>query len=338
MHWSKPLAMCCAVAATIGIAFPAAGAVSGACHVSPIVSDLDRSARFYHDLLGMELSSTPPRGPLPWDTSRELLDLHGLPKARLRYIAARIPGVRCGIELVEFGQVDRKPVRPRLQDPGAVTLILLVRDIEAAFARLKAAGVPVVTTGGAPVTPSPTSKTRAVIVKDPDGQFVELAQLDPLPATTVPASSNIIDIRFRITVGDLEQSVQFYRDHLGITASPGAFAHSTGVMAMMGLPEMAEYRLAMTPVPGSMLILEFLELRGLDRAAVRPRVQDPGAYRLQLDVEDIDATLAALKAAGSQVISSTASPVRMTFGRPWRLAVARDLNNLFLILQQGPLP
>jgi len=39
----------------------------------------------------------------------------------------------------------------------------------------------IVTTGGAPVNPSPTSSTRAVIVEDPDGHFVELAQLEPTP-------------------------------------------------------------------------------------------------------------------------------------------------------------
>ena len=324
------------MAMSMTIAAPAAGAVVGACHVSPIVADLDRSLRFYRDLLGLEVSPAPPAGALPWDTSRELRDLHGLPDARLRYFTARIPGARCGIEPVEFDKVDRKPISLRMQDPGAVTLILLVRDIDAAFARLKAAGVAAVTTGGAPVMPSPTSKTRAVIVRDPDGHFVELAQLDPLPATSVPSSSNIIDIRFRVTVGDLDRTVQYFQDHLGIPGKPGAFASSKGVMAMMGLPETVEYRLSMGPIPGSTLILEFLELKGLDRAPSRARIQDPGAYRLQLNVDNIDAATAALKSAGSAVIAAAGTPVRMTLAQPWRLAIMPDLNNLFLVLQQGP--
>ena len=138
--------------------------------------------------------------PLPWDEDPGHLHLHGLPQARLRFIGARMPGIRCGVELVEINNVERTPVRRRMQDPGAVTLILLVRDLDAAFAKLKAAGVPVVTTGGAPLAMSATNKTRAVIVQDPDGHFVELAQLDPLPATTAPASSNVIGIRLRVTV------------------------------------------------------------------------------------------------------------------------------------------
>jgi hypothetical protein len=37
------------------------------------------------------------------------------------------------------------------------------------------------------------------------------------------------------------------------------------------------------------------------------------------------------------VISTGGKPVRMTFGRPWLLAAVQDPNNIFLILQQGPL-
>src|ERR1700730_7184003 len=115
------LAACLSAAQTPGPPVPAApaGAVVGACHVSPIVGDLDRSARFYHDVLGLDLVPTPPASPLPWDTDRGHLDLHGLPKARLRFIGARMPGVRCGVELVQFDRVDRKAVRRRMKDPGS---------------------------------------------------------------------------------------------------------------------------------------------------------------------------------------------------------------------------
>ena len=118
------------------------GLVTSACHVSPIVADLDKTARFYRDVLGLDLMPTPPSGPLPVDTDPGHLSLHGLPGSRLRFIQARMPGVRCGIELVEFTNVDRHARQPRMQDPGNVMLILLVRDLDAAFARLTAAGTP----------------------------------------------------------------------------------------------------------------------------------------------------------------------------------------------------
>ncbi len=319
----------------------ATSAVVNACHVSPIVENLDRAARFYHDVLGLDLVPTPPPGPLPWDGDPGHLHLHGLPQARLRFIGARIPGVRCGVELVEFVDVDRRTVRRRLQDPGAVTLILLVRDIDAAFARLRHAGAPVVSTGGAPISMSLANKTRAVIVKDPDGHYVELAQVDPLPQTTVSSASNIIGIRLRLTVPDVERTAAYYQKVLGVQIPIRPFVGNRSVMAMTGLPETGEYRLSQVQLPGSNLMLEFVEFKGLDsaRSAVPSRVQDPGSFRLQLTFRDIDVTLSALKDAGGQVISTGATPVRMTFGsRPWRLAVVPDPDNLFLIVQQGPLP
>jgi catechol 2,3-dioxygenase-like lactoylglutathione lyase family enzyme len=312
-------------------------AVVNACHVSPIVENLDRAARFYHDLLGLDLVPTPPAGPLPWDTDPGHLHLHGLPQARLRFIGARMPGVRCGVELVEFVDVDRRAVHRRLQDPGAVTLILLVRDIDAAFTRLKQAGVPVVSTGGAPINMSPTNKTRAIIVKDPDGHFVELAQVDPLPESTVSPASNIIGIRLRLTVEDVERTVAYYQKVLGVQAAIRPFVNNRAVMSMTGLPEKAEYRLSQVQLPDSSLVLEFIEFKGLNsaRAPTPSRVQDPGSFRLQLTFRDIDATLATLKDAGNQPISTGGVPVRMTFGsRPWRLAVVPDPSNLFLIVQQ----
>ena len=263
-----------------------------------------------------------------------------------------MPGVRCGIELVEFADVTRKPVRRRYQDPGAATIILTVRDIDKAFAALKKADVPVVTTGGAPISMSTANKTRAVTVQDPDGHFVELVQIDPSPETSVVAASNAIGIRLRLTVADVERAAAYYRQVLGVFDSGDPirpFVRNASVMALVGLsgssdpsgvPDAGEYRLTMTQMPGSALILELIEFKGLESAKMPTpsRVQDPGSFRLQLTFRDIDAALAGLKSAGGRVISTGGVPVRMTFGnRPWRLSVVPDPNNLFLIVQQGPL-
>src|SRR3954464_12913414 len=128
MNWTvRVLLTIFASAAAVGaqtVASPSA--VTSACHVSPIVSDLDKSAHFYHDVIGLDLVPAPGAGRLPWDTDPGHLNLHGLPQARIRFIGARMPGVFCGVELVEFSGAGQRKVQRRLQDTGAAMLILLV--------------------------------------------------------------------------------------------------------------------------------------------------------------------------------------------------------------------
>ena len=336
-------AVACAVVA--GGASPAivraqAPAVTNACHVSPIVDDLDVAAHFYHDLLGLDLVPAPPPGPLPVDMDSGHLLLHGVPNARLRFIGARIPGVRCGIEIVELTNVDRRVVHRRYQDPGSVTLILTVRDLDAAVGVLKRNAVPIVTTGGAPVQiMAATGQARAITVLDPDAHYVELVQPDVIPDTKVPPSSNVVGIGLRLTVGDVAEAAAFYQQLLGIAGKVGLFENDRRRLALAGLSQTAELRTAMTPIPGSSRTLEFVQFRGLDsRTSAAPsRVQDPGSYRLQLTFRDIDTALDRLAAAGKRTISTGGHPVTMAFGgRPWKLAVVPDPDNLFLVVQQAP--
>ena len=310
--------------------------VVNACHVSPIVEDLDRAARFYHELLGMDLMPPPPPGPLPVDTDPGHLLLHGVPQARLRFIQARIPGVRCGIEIVELTGVDRTKIHRRMQDPGSVTLVLTMRDIDSAFAALKQANVSIVTGGGVPLT---VQGTRAVIVQDPDGHYVELRQNDVEPPATTGRSSNVVGIGLRMTVADLDQSLAFYKRVLGISGTAQRLQHDAALLTLAGLPSSGESRSGTVPIPGTSHTLDLVQFRSVGAAgtAVAARVQDPGSYRLQLTFKDIDATLAALAAEGRKPISTGGIPVKMTFGgRPWRLAIVPDPQNLFLIVQQAP--
>lgn len=317
-----------------------ASAVVSACHISPIVDDLDRTARFYHDLLGMDLMPPPPPGPLPVDSDPGHLLLHGIPGARLRFIQARIPGVRCGIELVELTNIDRHAIHRAPADPGSVTLVLTVRDLDSVFEALRRANVPVVTSGGAPLSIGGTRPRRAVWVQDPDGHFVELEQLKAALPTTVPASSNVIGIGLRLTVADLDQSVAFYERLLNIRGTAGPLENDRDRLALAGLPLSGKVRTAMVSIPGSSRTLELIEFRGVPPAATAApsRVQDPGSYRLQLTFRHIDAALAVLAESGLRTISTGGGPVRMTFGggRPWQLAIVPDPSNLFLIVQQAP--
>src|ERR1700722_15507770 len=125
----------------------------------------------------------------------------------------RPPNASFGFELTEFTGGPRKPVRPNLQDIGAATLALQVRDIDKVMANVmanvKTSGAAILTIGGAPLNPSgnPASKLREVLIRDPDGFFVELQQPDPLPAAAANTTGDILGASVQLSIEDSAKTV-----------------------------------------------------------------------------------------------------------------------------------
>jgi hypothetical protein len=101
---------------------------------------------------------------------------------------------------------------------------------------------------------------------------------------------------------------------------PGKFEKTPAVLDMMGLPTGAEYRASMFTVPTTGLIFELIDFKGVDRRTVRGNIQDPGSTRIQLQVKDVDATIAALKQAGGAVVSTGGTTVEL----PGRTTGSKD--------------
>lgn len=312
---------------------PPGEVVVGSGNYSPIVNDLDKAIEFYGKLLGLVVPAAQAPGPRPFSTDPAIRNMFGIPSAQLRWVVARIPGPNLGVEMVEAKDIDRKPVMPRPQDPGSMTLVLIVRDIDKAFAPLKSAGVSVVTPGGGPISFG-ANNARGVIVRDPDGHFVELLQPSPLPETTAPPDANIIDARVRITVADTDRAMQLYRDQFQFQPQLGSFG-TIPLLDLMGLKG-SQVRLTTAQVPGSALRMEFVEIKGVERSPVRPRIQDPGATRLQIRVKDLDSTIGKLKASGSSVVSAGGVPATLQGGI--RAAIMPDTDGLYFVLIQAPPP
>ncbi len=315
-------------------AAPAGEIVVGSGNWSPMLQDLDKAIEFYGGLLGLTVPPPPASGQRPLNTDPALLGMFGMPGAQLRFVTARIPGATVGVEMVEVRNLDKKAARPRPQDPGSSTLVLLVRDIDAAFAPLKKAGVPVITPGGAPLAFGPGNAVRGVMVSDPDGHFVELLQPNPLPETTAPAGSNIIGARVRFTVADTEKTMKVYRDTLQFQPQAGEF-RTMPLTDLMGLKG-AQVRLTNAQVPGSPLQIEFIEIKGAAGTPIHPNLQDPGATRLQLRLRDLEGTIGKMKAAGSKVVSSGGQPVSLNGNT--RAAIMTDPNGIYLVLIQAAPP
>ena len=322
------------VANVAGAQTPAPLVVGLGNFFSPIVGDLDKAIAFYRDGLGLDVGA-----PTNADTNAGLRNMFGLPDAQLRWSVGRPPAMRTGVEIVEIKKVESKPAGRRMQDPGAFTLLVLVRDVDAAFAKVKATGAPVVTKGGAPMM---VGTSKVVVVRDPDGHFVEIVTPSPLPETTAPETANVIGVRVRLTVDDAEKALHIYRDLLGmpqVMEDTRDFRHSDEVSAMMGMTG-SQYRVRTVQAPGTGLRVEFIDYKGIDRRTVRSNIQDPGSTRMQLQVRDVDAAIAALKTVGGVVVSTGGTTAELP-GRgnaTTKVAIVRDPNNLFLVLIQTAPP
>jgi catechol 2,3-dioxygenase-like lactoylglutathione lyase family enzyme len=146
---------------------PAGEVIGGGVRVT--VNDTDRTTRLYRDL-GLELKSG------RFAADRGFGALTGFEAAQYRLTQATIPGEpHLTFEFIEFKGVDRKPVRARIQDPGAMRFQLTVRNLEAAVAKFKKSGGEVASFDGQPVKLNPTGPP-AIVVRDPNNFFIILQQ------------------------------------------------------------------------------------------------------------------------------------------------------------------
>ena len=305
---------------------------------SPIVGDLDAAVAFYRDGLGLDVQGAPANA----DANPALRNMFGLPDAQLRWLIGRPGGMRTGVEIVEISKANGKGLTRRMQDTGAFTLIAFVRDLDATLGRLKTLGANIVTPGGVAATiPFGTGKAKLAVVTDPAGHFVELVQPDQLPESPAPPTSNVVQVRVRVTVQDAEKAARLYRDALGMHESRpmGAFRKDPEVMTAFGLKG-AEWRAAILEIPTTGLIFELIEFKGAGGRVVKGDIQDPGSTRIQLQVRDVDAAIAALKQAGGAVVSTGGTTVELPGrgGATTKVAIVRDPNNLFLVLLQAAAP
>jgi len=263
-----------------------------------VVENLDRSIEFYHDALGLEMTGAP--GPRAFSANAVVSSLYDAPGAQSRVASFKIPDSVMAVEIVEFQGLHAKPVGARFFDPGAITLTLVVQDLEATKTRLsRIKGLEWI-----------SASMGRVMVRDPDGIFVELQQIrkDPSP---VGAAADGPKVRLGVTVEDLNKSARFYREALGFTGDR-----------------------ARLQVPGDGFPVDFSAPMYADRKPVHSEIHDPGSGVLRLRAGDFDGVVNALKAHGATVVSAGGEPVNL--GRN-RAVILRCVDNLFVqVLESFP--
>jgi catechol 2,3-dioxygenase-like lactoylglutathione lyase family enzyme len=151
--------------------------VTGPRHAGITVSDLDRSLRFYRDLLGLELL---------WRRvydEPEIRDIVGVPEATSFDIAMlRIPGSEVDVELLQYHGVPSVSGASPPSFSGTGHVCLFVDDATAAHDALTAAGVRFRSPGPVEMTGGSNRGGKSMYALDPDGYVIELHERPPQAA------------------------------------------------------------------------------------------------------------------------------------------------------------
>jgi diaminopimelate decarboxylase len=137
-----------------------------------------------------------------------------------------------------------------------------------------------------------------------------------------------------VTSGELDRSLAFYCDLLGLTLRARGEAQGASEFEVTGIPD-ATVRWADLELPrGQVLeLIEFVDPRG---SPVRPRANDPGATHISLRVADIDAAHERLREAEVPLRSD---PVEITDPGAWegaRCFYASDPDGVTIELIEAP--
>jgi catechol 2,3-dioxygenase-like lactoylglutathione lyase family enzyme len=286
-------------------------------HAIHAVEDLDTTLGFYREVFG--LSGTPNDFPNP-----AVPQLTDAPGVTLRLSMMPLPGAM-RFELTHFKGLERKPARAAYSDPGAASIVFYVRDLDTALANAKKANAPIVTTGGGPVEiTTAKGKARSILLRDPDGFFVQVVQETPAPGAP---EGNVHRVSLAYTMENAESTATFYNGMVGLNLTgPSAFSKDPAMLKLVGAPEGTEFRRLTGILPGPPAYVEFTEFRGVPRTKFHLRVRDPGAPAMAIQVINLGGMIAQMKAAGSHVISANGQIV--DFGGGTHTIFVEDPNGM----------
>ena len=109
-----------------------------------------------------------------------------------------------------------------------------------------------------------------------------------------------------VVVTDAAASLAFYRRLAGSELQTWASAWQAGksVSQLRGIPE-AEYRTASVLLPGSTIVLELVEFRGIPQTPYRPVFQDIGFGHVAFIAKDVGVVVDRIKELGVRTISQS---------------------------------
>ena len=293
------------------------GRVVGLAFTGRLVANLDESIRFY-EALGFERD---PAAGSAWRQDPVIEQLYGVPGIETRMAKFAIPSNVSGGDFVVYLREVRGVPRRNLAvhsawEPGATHFGLVVPDAHALWSELEGANLLRARSWGEElVGPPGSTRGQLAYVTDPDGLDIEI--IDQLPA--VPASDGNPGQPGRppgvshvgLIINDSETARAFYGELFGgvwqATEAPwmqGDFFDSA-VGGHGNILRFFNLAFAESYAPDSQLNLELVEFQNRKKPLLDRKITDIGVGYFGFEIENLDAFLPRVLAAGATPIADT---------------------------------
>lgn len=274
------------------------------------VSDVDRSKDFYTQALGFQLVSD------ITVEGQEYSQLEGVPKANIRIVTLQLGNEH--IELMQYLNIQGKPIPSDSQsnDLWFQHLAIVVNNMDRAYAHLKSFLMESISVAPQTIPPDneASAGVRAFKFKDPDRHPLELIWFPPDKGQAkwhqiVKRDGERLFLGIdhsAIAIADTQQSLQFYRDLLGMQIDGGSLNQGETQARLDGLPKAKVRVTALRPAQGG-LGIELLDYLAPSRDRPMPnnwKSCDIAHLQVELVVNDLEQAVDQLRQNGVQFVSA----------------------------------
>ncbi len=298
------------------------------------VTDVERAKDFYEQALSFETVSD------ITVAGEDYSDLEGVAEAKIRIVTLQL-----GDELIELWQylnVEGKPIPIDSQsnDLWFQHLAIVVSDMDRAYAHLRLFPIHPISVEPQTIPPSneASAYVRAFKFKDPDRHDLELIWFPPDKGQDKwhqKTDHLFLGIdHSALVVANTEQSLQFYRDQLGMQVNESSLNWGETQARLDGLPE-AEVRVtavrpAQVPGPGVELLDYIVPANGRTMPSDWKSC-DIAHMQLELVVNDIEQAVDLLRQNGVQFVSPRLVQSKDS-SCPYRHCLVKDPNGHAVLL------
>ena len=248
--------------------------LKGTNHIGMTVADMDKSLKFYVDMIGCVVQSD------SYVQNPAVSEGVGIANTSTRIAFLTIPGSDLNLEIIQYlNPASIKLPKRAMNDYGYTHICFSVKDVQAVTSALHSAGYSSISSLSVVDHISPTTDYGLVIFYDPDGNMVEFLQVIQTTVVTEANEENEENIYTETigTPGSIVQSNINYLDHVGITVPnmDSALAYytntlgcvietqyidknNTAVATLIGLPN-ANFKVARFHYYNSKLYVDMME-------------------------------------------------------------------------------